>query len=267
MKEQYLPDVAIQLHVRAPGRARRAARRGDAPQLAPAAIPDLSDLFVREDVTEQAEALLPDIPGQREAHAEGARRQAAGRRGRAALRRPLRVPVQGALLGAGPGRPRLDPLLRPQARRERLLDEGIESIRDIPDGTALSAVQARQVRRREGRRGGRRAPAWRRRCAALKAPVAYLDFETISPAIPVWKGCGPYMAVPVQLSCHVVGARGATTHHEHLAEGPEIRARPWPRRWSAPAQGAETVVAYNAPFERKLPASTSPSTFRPSARP
>ena len=87
--------------------------------------------------------------------------------------------------------------------------------------------------------------------ATLVPPVAYLDFETIAPAIPAWHGCGPYMAVPVQLSCHVVGATGATTHHEHLADGP---GDPRPAMAEAVVRacaGARTVVAYNAPFERR----------------
>ncbi len=51
-------------------------------------------------------------------------------------------------------------------------------------------------------------------------PAAFLDFETINPPVPVWNGCHPYQHVPVQMSCHVAGARGRTLHHEHLAGGP-----------------------------------------------
>ena len=38
---------------------------------------------------------------------------------------------------------------------------------------------------------------------ALAYPRYYLDFETIGPAIPIWKGMHPYKAVPVQWSCHI----------------------------------------------------------------
>lgn len=248
VKEQYIPDVAIQLHV-----ARQAgveARRGEVMHLNSACrYPDLSDLFVREDVTKQAEALIPDIPGH--------------------LKRMQKVLV-GTLpvVDIGPHcddsyecpfkarcwepvpEGHVSTLYQGRKTVERLLDDGIESIGDIPEDTALSAIQARQVgavKAGEAVVEAGLSKALRR----LKAPVAYLDFETINPAIPVWRGCGPYMAVPVQLSCHVVGARGATTHHQHLAEG---AGDPRPALATAvvhACRGAETVVAYNASFERK----------------
>ena len=128
--------------------------------------------------------------------------------------------------------------------------QGIERLKDIPENTALSAPQARQVRAAKiGKVVVEEGLA--KALGKLQAPVAYLDFETINPAIPVWKGCGPYMQIPVQLSCHVVGARGATTHHEHLADG---SGDPRPALAEAVVRacaGATTVVAYNASFEKR----------------
>ena len=49
--------------------------------------------------------------------------------------------------------------------------------------------------------------------------IAYLDFETMWPALPVFEGCRPYDQVPVQFSVHF--ERGDdVSHHEWLAEGP-----------------------------------------------
>ncbi len=61
VKEQFIPDVAIQMY------SARAAgvdvRRAELMHLnRDCTFPDLSDLFVREDVTAAAEALLPSIP-------------------------------------------------------------------------------------------------------------------------------------------------------------------------------------------------------------
>lgn len=39
--------------------------------------------------------------------------------------------------------------------------------------------------------------------SALPYPRYYLDFETISPAVPFWPGTRPYAAIPVQWSCHI----------------------------------------------------------------
>ncbi|MGI9271240.1 MAG: DUF2779 domain-containing protein [Woeseiaceae bacterium] len=39
--------------------------------------------------------------------------------------------------------------------------------------------------------------------AALPYPRYYLDFETIAPAVPIWRDTRPYAAVPVQWSVHI----------------------------------------------------------------
>jgi hypothetical protein len=63
VKEEHLPDVAAQLHaVRAAGLDVRTAEHMHLNRAC--TFPDLSDLFVREDVTARAEALLPAIPDQ-----------------------------------------------------------------------------------------------------------------------------------------------------------------------------------------------------------
>ncbi|HSN13016.1 MAG TPA: DUF2779 domain-containing protein, partial [Anaeromyxobacteraceae bacterium] len=248
VKEQFIPDVAIQLHVL---RARGVdVRRVEVMHLNRACrFPDLSDLFVRDDVTEQAEAFQPRIPGE--------------------LRR-LQGAIAGELPAVAVGPHCTEPYECPFMARcwprvpehhvstlyygrklvARLLAEGIEAIRDIPPETALSPAQWRQVR---AVKGGEVVvePGLAEALATLAPPVAYLDFETVNPPIPAWDGCGPYMAVPVQLSCHVVDARGATVHHEHLADGP---ADPRPAMAEAVVRAcgdAATVVAYNAPFERR----------------
>ena len=51
---------------------------------------------------------------------------------------------------------------------------------------------------------------------ALAYPRYYLDFETISPAVPFWAGTRPYQAVPVQWSVHIEAQGGALTHREFL---------------------------------------------------
>ena len=83
-----------------------------------------------------------------------------------------------------------------------------------------------------------------------KLPIAYLDFETISPAVPVWPGCHPCEQVPVQFSCHLLGPNGLE-HHEWLAEGPGDPREEFARKVIAACAGAKTIVAYNAPFEKK----------------
>ena len=51
---------------------------------------------------------------------------------------------------------------------------------------------------------------------ALAYPRYYLDFETIAPAVPFWKGTRPYQAVPVQWSCHITDSATSLRHEEFL---------------------------------------------------
>lgn len=47
-------------------------------------------------------------------------------------------------------------------------------------------------------------------------PRHYLDFETISTAVPMWIGSRPYVQAPFQFSCHSVDAEGSVTHRTFL---------------------------------------------------
>ena len=46
----------------------------------------------------------------------------------------------------------------------------------------------------------------------IRFPAAFLDFETINPAIPVYPGTKPYQVIPFQWSLHIVDSTGK---HEH----------------------------------------------------
>ena len=49
-----------------------------------------------------------------------------------------------------------------------------------------------------------------------KLPAYFLDFETISPAVPLWAGTRPFQQVPFQFSCHRLSRTGALQHREFL---------------------------------------------------
>jgi hypothetical protein len=248
VKEQFIPDVAIQLHV-----ARRAGVSVDRVEVMhlnrECRHPDLSNLFVREDVTAAAVEFLPAIPEQL-------------RRMRAALDGPLPPTVPGPHCSAPYDCPfvarccppvptdHVSTLYKGRRCADELIVRGIASIRDIPDDEELPAIAARQVR---AVKLGKvmTEPELGSALATLIPPVAFLDFETINPAIPVWPGCGPYQTVPVQMSCHLVDRGGVIRHLELLAEG---SADPRPAIAEAVVEacaGAKTIVAYNAGFERR----------------
>lgn len=131
------------------------------------------------------------------------------------------------------------------------LDKGIDNLLDL-DGTELPARHARILHATRtgipyhdiaGARAAMEDWAW---------PRAWLDFETINPAIPRWIGTRPYQQMPFQFSLHIEQADGTITHHEFLdTSGVD------PRRACAEALVAlipdqATIIAYFAPFERRV---------------
>jgi hypothetical protein len=83
----------------------------------------------------------------------------------------------------------------------------------------------------------------------LRAPVAWLDFETVGLAIPVWPGCGPFTQVPVQFSVHWTGGRDNSTRAHLAVPGQDPRPSLAAELVRA-CEGAETIVAYYASFEK-----------------
>lgn len=132
-------------------------------------------------------------------------------------------------------------------------EEGLFDLRELPPGALTNAVHERvrlatvsgeAYHDREGAIEATRAWAW---------PRAYLDFETIGPAVPRWIGVKPFQQIPFQYSCHIESAAGEITHAGFLSiDGGD------PRRACAEAlvdllSGARcgSIIAYNAAFERR----------------
>lgn len=247
LKEHHIPDVAIQLHVLE--RSGVNVTRVEVMHLyRDCRYPDLSNLFVRENVTREA-------------------RKAAGAAPR--IIRRLTQMLQGDLpeIGVGdhcnspypcpfmdrcwPELPRhhLRTLYRINAKTlAKLVDGGTELIRDLPGDFKAGAIASRQiesVRRDTMIVEDGLAEA----LDAIPGPIAFLDFETISPAIPAWHGCGPYHQVPVQFSCHVQTERGLR-RHEWLADGKDDPRPAFARELVAACEGAQSILAYSASFEK-----------------
>lgn len=248
VKIEYINDVALQVY---------ALRRSGLPVIRAEVMhlnrecvyPDLSNLFVREDVTAQVEAVLLGVP-------EKLEKQLAMLNGPLPLvatgehcSRPYKCPFWDRCWS---GQPEYDvsTLYYGADKAHRLRAEGYLTLRDLPPDFPLTPIQARQVE--SVRRGSVIVDA--RLGMALdriEGPVAYLDFETISPAIPVWNGCRPYDRVPVQFSCDVIHENAPIEHFEWLADGPRDPRPEVARRVVDSCARARTVIAYNSAFEKE----------------
>jgi hypothetical protein len=199
------------------------------------------DLFALEDVTAAVEAALPEIP-----HLI------------AQLTATLEEPEP--VIGIGPqcSKPYDCPFFgycRPTAEfpvtglpngakvARQLIAQGIHDIRAIPSSTPLNDLQER-VRRVTVAGRGELRPDGAATLRALGWPRYYFDFETVSFALPIWRGTRPYQALPFQWSCHVEQADGAIEHREFLAEGPRDPRRECAERLIATLGDHGPVLVY-----------------------
>jgi predicted RecB family nuclease len=248
VKDHHIPDVAVQAYV-----VRQSGLELAGTEVMhlnrECAYPDLSNLFVRSDVTEAARRIEANVPRWVTQQAE-----------------MLHGPVPEVPVGPHcespyecPFKARCWPTVPPHhvstlyaMKRQALeLDEhGYQTIHDLPEDVPLGPIANRQRRSVQEDRMIIE-PTLGQALATFVPPIAFLDFETVSLAVPVWEGCHPYDAVPVQFSCHAQDTDSRVTHHEWLAEGPEDPRPTLAQRLIQACDGARTVVAYNSCFERQ----------------
>jgi len=244
VKDVHIADAAIQTRV-----LERAGLRVHAVEIMhlnrQCRYPDLSNLFVRADVTNRVRALLPTIPAR-------IAEQLGVLRGPLPIvdtgphcRTPYECPFQSRCLAPLPEH-HVSTLYRGGRHAAEFLAEGVQRIEDIT--IPLHGIQERQ---RRAVQSGQLVVdvGLADALAPFVSPIAFLDFETVSLAIPCWSGCSPYDTVPVQFSVHAEHA-GGMVHHAWLADGPEDPRRALALALLDACAGTKTVVAYNASFER-----------------
>ena len=248
VKDEHLPDVAIQAHVlRASGLE---VRRVEVMHLNRACVhPDLSNLFQRADVTAEVEALMPGVPARIAAQLEmlGGPRPDVPIGPHCTSPRPCPFMAR-----CWPELPEhhVSTLYRAGKQAMELEARGYATIDQLPAELTPSPAADRQRRAVQSGRvivEGDLARALK----IFAPPLAFLDFETVQPAIPVWNGCRPYDQIPAQFSCHRLTEDGSIVHYEWLAEGPGDPRPELASRLVEACRGARTVVAYNMDFERR----------------
>jgi len=247
VKEQHIPDVAVQLHVLKC--AGIDVKRVEVMHLnRECTYPDLATLFVREDVTADAQKAARSAPKLIREFADVLRGKLPKIKIGEHCDDPHPCPFKDRCWPEPPAH-HISTLYRlSNEAMAKLIDGGYETIRDLPKDFKAGPTAQRQI---DSIRRGRLVveDGLGEALKAIKGPIAFLDFETIYPAIPAWTGCRPYMQVPVQISCHLQTPRGFQ-HHEWLADGNEDPRPAFARELEAACAGATTILAYNAPFEK-----------------
>jgi predicted RecB family nuclease len=249
VKKEHIPDVAVQVHVLR--QAGLAVPRAEVMHLNPECrFPDLGNLFVREDVTEKVELFLPVVAGE----IQSQQAMLAGPLPDVPIGEHCTTPHKCPFLKrCWPNLPEhhVSTLYTIQRRKvEEYQARGIETIHDLPSDLELSVIHARQVKAvTTGQMVVERT--LERALAEFASPLAYLDFETVSYAIPRFRGCRPWENMPVQFSVHREGSKGGVTHSAYLVDGPEDPRPTIAAQVIKACAGAKRVVAYYASFERE----------------
>jgi len=141
-------------------------------------------------------------------------------------------------------------ILRRAPKVVRMLQAaGFRDLRDVPEGKLQGALHRRI---REATVSGEpfidRAAA--RAVTKLQYPIAYLDFETVCPAIPERIGTRPYQMLPFQFSAHVEEGPEDVRHVEHLSAGLPLDLAALAEALAAAIPEEAPVLAYNASFEQ-----------------
>lgn len=248
----YLQDVAFQLHVyRTAGIAIRRAilvfldrdyvRQGEV---------DPSQLFRQVDVTSQAEDLLPIIP------AELVRL--------AALLQLEEMPT--TVIGPHCDAPypcsvrdycwrdvpadSVFSLTRAGKRAFAWWRNGIVRLADLPVDERYSTSQSVQIATARTGQIHLDHAVLEGFLSGLTYPLAFLDFETVMPAVPLFDGCRPYSQIPFQFSLHIQPEENtAVVHHEYLADGKGDPRSGFLEALRACLGKDGSIVCYNSGFE------------------
>jgi hypothetical protein len=211
---------------------------------------DPAKLFIRHDVTDQVTEAVRQIESQMEDMARTLRlsNQPKAKIG-TLCHNPYPCPLMDSCWGHLP-EDHVTRLYRGKAKGFKLLADRIIALRDIPNDISLTASQ--QIQHRVAVTG---QPHVNKKAIAaflsqISFPISFLDFETLSSAIPIFDGSRPYQQIPFQFSLHVLQSPGGELkHHSFLADGTNDPRPLFMRKLLETLPSEGSVIAYNASFE------------------
>jgi predicted RecB family nuclease len=123
----------------------------------------------------------------------------------------------------------------------RLVQQGITTIDEIPDGASLSLAQRRVKDNVEWV-----SPKLGSLLRSVQYPVHHVDFETVMMAVPRFATTRPYQSIPVQWSNHIELASGELLHQEFLHGDPTEPRRRWAEALIESLGEKGSIVVYSA---------------------
>jgi hypothetical protein len=216
-------------------------------------FPDLSNLFILDDVTPQVANLLPTIPD-----------QVATFNQIIADSETPDIPIGKhcdspytclfkAHCWQHVAEPSIFCIPRISAKKiDQLVSQGITSIHEIADDFKLSENQRRHVDVFKNNKPQILWPAICDQLATLQYPIHFLDFETQMEAIPRLPGLRPFNQYPFQFSLHILHEDGTLDHFEYLHRDASDPREPLAKALIDTVDPTGTIIAYNASFEIRV---------------
>jgi len=219
VKDVYYPDVAVQYYVLG-GCGLKISRAGilhinnqyvyDGLRL------DLKALFAFKDLTDQVNAMQPEIPARLAAlKAMLANSDAPDIKPSRHCSKPYGCEFWDHCTKDMPEFWVFDINGIGQTRLDELAGLGIEKIPDIPDTFPLNEIQNR-IRISVINQQNFISDQLQAELNKMQYPIHFLDFETVAPAVPRYAGTRPYQTIPFQWSDHILDEDGQLTHREYL---------------------------------------------------
>ncbi len=99
-----------------------------------------------------------------------------------------------------------------------LIDGDIYDVKDVPADLKLSVIQKNQVQVAKTKEPIIDKDSIKELCSELEFPLYFLDYETVSTALPLVSGSSPFQQLPFQYSLHVKKDKNSELEHfEYLA--------------------------------------------------
>jgi predicted RecB family nuclease len=254
IKDEHLEDVALQTYVIV----------GSGLELVDAYLVYINDkyirdmeidweaLFCREDVSEKVIPFLPEVPGRiAEMHEVLCSTEAPDIRPSRHCFRPHDCEFWQRCISDKPKDwvfhiPRIS-----SADFDELESFDVISMRDVPNGFPLNPKQQRIV---DVAKSGEvyRSPELANILPVLEPPTSYLDFETFSPAIPIYENTRPYQRIPFQWSWDYDNGTGSLVHAEFLASGETDPRREFSETLLQVSEQFPGVIMAWSQFEEKV---------------
>ena len=216
--------------------------------------PDLSNLFTIEDVTDQVNPLMHDVPNNIETFetildGDVEPEVLIGRQ----CDNPNRCPFKEYCWSDVPECCSIFTIPNLRANRQtELVERDIFSLCDVPCDFPLSENQRDYVNMVLNNQPEIDDEAIRNLLSELEYPIHFFDFETSNPAVPRFEGLSSYQQFPFQYSCHILQSDGSLTHHEYLHTDRTDPRLPLVESLLNHISGVGSVVVYSASFERRI---------------